>query len=30
MKTDYDLYIQLKIAGAKDLEDIKNWKGPFD
>lgn len=30
MKTDYDLYIQLKIAGAKDLEDIKNWKGPLD
>lgn len=30
MKTDYELYIQLKIAGAKDLEDIRNWKGPLD
>ena len=25
MKEDSDLYLQLKIAGAKDLDDVKNW-----
>lgn len=25
MKEEYDLYIQFKMAGAKDLEEIENW-----
>ena len=25
MKQDSDLYIQLKIAGAKNLDDVENW-----
>ena len=25
MKQDNDLYIQLKIAGAQNLDDVKNW-----
>lgn len=27
MKEDYDIYIQAKMAGAKDLDDIDNWMG---
>jgi len=29
-KDNYDLYIKLKIAGAKDLDEVKNWKEPLD
>ena len=25
MKQDFDIYIQAKMAGAKDLEEVKNW-----
>ena len=25
MKQDFDVYIQAKMAGAKDLEEVKNW-----
>lgn len=25
LKEDYDIYIKAKMAGAKDLEEIKNW-----
>lgn len=25
MKEEYDLYIQAKMAGAKDLDDVKHW-----
>lgn len=25
MKQDFDLYVQAKMAGAKDLEEIENW-----
>ena len=25
MKQDFDFYIQAKMAGAKDLEEVKNW-----
>lgn len=27
MKQDFDLYVQAKMAGAKDLEEIENWMG---
>jgi len=27
LKEEYDLYIQAKMAGAKDLEEIENWMG---
>lgn len=27
LKEDYDLYLRAKIAGAKNLEEIKNWMG---
>lgn len=27
---NYNLYIKLKIAGAKDLDEVKNWKGSLD
>lgn len=30
MQDNYDLYIKLKIAGAKDLEQVKNWKGSLE
>ena len=29
-KDNYDLYIKLKIAGAKDLDEVKNWKGSLN
>lgn len=29
-KDNYDLYIKLKIAGAKDLDEVKNWKESLD
>lgn len=29
-KDNYDLYIKLKIAGAKDLDEVKNWKDSLD
>ena len=25
MKQDFDVYVQAKMAGAKDLEEVKNW-----
>ena len=25
MKQDFDIYIQAKMAGAQDLEEVKNW-----
>lgn len=25
MKQDFDIYVQAKMAGAKDLEEVKNW-----
>jgi len=25
MKQDFDMYIQAKMAGAQDLEEVKNW-----
>lgn len=25
LKQDFDVYIQAKMAGAKDLEEVKNW-----
>ena len=25
MKQDFDVYIQAKMAGAKDMEEVKNW-----
>lgn len=25
MKQDFDVYVQMKMAGAKDLEEVKNW-----
>ena len=25
MKEDFDIYIDCKLAGARDLEDVKNW-----
>ena len=25
MKQDFDVYIEAKLAGAKDLEEVKNW-----
>ena len=25
LKEQNDLYLQLKIAGAKNLDDVKNW-----
>lgn len=27
MKQDFDLYVQAKMAGAKDLDEIENWMG---
>ena len=27
MKQDFNLYVQAKMAGAKDLEEIENWMG---
>lgn len=27
LKEEYDLYVKAKMAGAKDLEEIKNWMG---
>ena len=23
--TEYDIYVQAKMAGAKDLEEVDNW-----
>jgi hypothetical protein len=25
MKENYDIYIDAKLAGAKDLEEVDNW-----
>lgn len=25
LKQDFDIYVKAKMAGAKDLEDVKNW-----
>ena len=25
MKENYDIYIEAKLAGAQDLEEVKNW-----
>ena len=25
MKQDFDMYVQAKMAGAQDLEEVKNW-----
>jgi hypothetical protein len=25
MKEEYDIYVQAKMAGAKDLDEIENW-----
>ena len=25
MKQDFDIYVQAKMAGAKDLDEVKNW-----
>lgn len=30
MQDNYDMYIKFKIAGAKDLDEIKNWKGSLE
>ena len=24
-KQDFDLYLKAKLAGAQDLEEVKNW-----
>ena len=29
-KEDFDIYIQAKMAGAKDLDDIDNWMGEIN
>jgi predicted alpha/beta-fold hydrolase len=25
MKQEFDMYVQAKMAGAKDMEEVKNW-----
>lgn len=30
MKESFDIYIQAKMAGAKDLEEVDNWMNDFD
>ena len=27
LKEDFDLYIKAKMAGAQDLQEVKNWMG---
>ena len=27
MKQSFDMYVQAKMAGAKDIEDVENWMG---
>lgn len=29
-KQEFDVYIQAKMAGAKDLKEVKNWMGNLD
>ena len=26
MKEEFDMYLQAKLAGARDLKDVENWK----
>lgn len=30
LKQDFDIYVRAKMAGAKDLEEVKNWMGDLD
>jgi len=25
LREDFNMYVKCKLAGAKDLEDVKNW-----
>ena len=30
MKQNFDIYVQEKLAGAKDLDEVDNWKGDLN